>query len=108
MGADSVDSIRVYDASGAKQIIPVAGIFMLLSGSAPSTDYLGGAVPLTTEGCVAVDDEKSTAVPGVYAIGDVTCTHVKQAAIAVSDGIIAALAIDKYLNMRERVKVDYK
>lgn len=108
MGTDSVDSVRVSDTAGAMEIIPVSGVFVLLSGNAPTTDYLGGAVPLTTEGCVAVDDEKTTVMPGVYAIGDVTCAHIKQAAVAAADGIIAALAIDKYLNMRERVRADYK
>ncbi|HPP73780.1 MAG TPA: FAD-dependent oxidoreductase [Armatimonadota bacterium] len=107
-GDEAVQGIRVIDASGESKTIPLYGVFILLPGTAPTTEFLGGAVPLTELGCVAVDEEKQTVVPGVYAIGDVTCTHIKQAIIAASDGVMAALAIDKYLNQRERVKLDYK
>ena len=60
------------------------------------------------DGCLVVDAEMQTAVPGVFAIGDLLCSHIKQAVIAASDGVIAAIAADKYINKRKTVKIDWK
>ncbi len=62
----------------------------------------------TPEGCLAVDKEMQTTVPGVFAVGDLLCTHVKQAVIAASDGVIAAMAADKFINGREKFQADWK
>ena len=61
----------------------------------------------TADGCLAVNNEMQTAVPGVYAVGDLLCTHVKQAVIAASDGVIAAIAADKYIHGRQKLKTDW-
>ncbi len=45
-----------------------------------------------------------TSVPGIYAIGDVTCKQTRQIVIAASEGTIATLSIDKYLNKRIKMK----
>ena len=108
IGDDLVTGIKVAGPERSQRVIPVEGVFILLSGMAPTTDFLGGVLPLTMDGCLSVDSEKSTVIPGVYAVGDVTCNHVKQAVVAAADGVIAALAIDKYINKRGKIKVDYK
>ena len=48
-----------------------------------------------------------TSVPGVYAAGDVLGQRYKQAVIAASQGVIAALNIDKYLNNRKDIKTQW-
>ena len=48
-----------------------------------------------------------TSMQGVWAIGDIRNTPYKQAVVACADGCIAAMAIDKYLNQRESVQVDW-
>ena len=80
----------------------------LLRGKALLKEVLGAHLPLTDEGCIVVDAEKSTPIAGVYAVGDVTCRRTKQAVIAAADGVVAALSIDKYLNKRSRIKPDYE
>ena len=80
---------------------------MLLAGTSPITDFLGGALRLEEQGCIAVDCNYQTSIPGVYAVGDVTCLHPNQAIIASAAGVIAALSIDKHLSGRERARVDY-
>ena len=50
------------------------------------TDYLMEQLETTPEGCLAVDENMQTAVPGIYAIGDLLCSHIKQAVVAASDG----------------------
>jgi thioredoxin reductase (NADPH) len=61
----------------------------------------------TNKGCLTVDNEMQTAVPGVFAVGDLLCSHVKQAVIAASDGVIAAIAADKYINDRNQLRSDW-
>jgi thioredoxin reductase (NADPH) len=44
---------------------------------------------------------------GVFAIGDLLCTHVKQAVIAAADGVVAAIEVEKHLNHRSKAKIDW-
>lgn len=107
VGEQFVTGLTVKNGGGIETIMPVSGVFMLLTGNAPVTDFLGGSVKVKEEGCIDVDYNLATNIPGVYAVGDVTCLHPKQAIIAAGEGAVAALAIDKYLSSRERAKVDY-
>jgi len=54
-----------------------------------------------------VDEEYRTAVPGVHAVGDLLCSHVKQAVVAAADGAVAAMAVEKTLRGRKQVSVDW-
>lgn len=108
VGDEMVTGIEIVDLDDKIESIPVEGVFILLTGTAPTTEYLGGALPLTEEGCIAVGSDRATPVAGVYAIGDVTCGHIKQAVVSAADGVVAALSIDKYLNKRKRIRLDYK
>ena len=69
--------------------------------------FIHGLIPLRTDGGVDVDDNMMTSVPGVWAIGDIRNTPFKQAVVACSDGCIAAMSIDKYLNSRTEFRVDW-
>jgi thioredoxin reductase (NADPH) len=54
-----------------------------------------------------VDSEYQTTVPGVYAVGDVICNHIKQAVVAAAEGAIAAIAVEKQLRGRKKMVVDW-
>ncbi|MGL4618554.1 NAD(P)/FAD-dependent oxidoreductase [Chroococcidiopsis sp.] len=88
-------------------IAPVDGVFIYLQGAKPITDFLGGQIELKPDGGVRVDDMMQTNIPGVWAIGDIRNTPFKQAVVAASDGCIAAMAIDRYLNQRQNIKPDW-
>ena len=83
------------------------GVFVYMSGSKPITDFLGDQVAFKEDGGVLVDDFMSTTVEGVWAIGDIRNTPFKQAVVAASDGCIAAMAIDRFLNSRKSIRVDW-
>jgi thioredoxin reductase (NADPH) len=87
--------------------LDVTGAFLYSTGTLPITDFLHGLIPLRDDGGVDVDDNMMTAVPGVWAIGDIRNTPFKQAVVACSDGCIAAMSIDKYLNSRTEFRVDW-
>ena len=89
------------------QDIALEGVFVYMSGSKPITDFLGEQVAFKEDGGVLVDDFMSTTVEGVWAIGDIRNTPFKQAVVAASDGCIAAMAIDRYLNSRKSIRVDW-
>uniref|UniRef100_A0A7S2VXY7 FAD/NAD(P)-binding domain-containing protein n=2 Tax=Eucampia antarctica TaxID=49252 RepID=A0A7S2VXY7_9STRA len=87
--------------------VPVEGVFIYVAGSKPITDYVGGKLELNKDGGVPVDDEMSTSIDGVFAIGDIRNTPYKQVVVAASDGCISAMAIDKYLKGRKSIRVDW-
>ncbi|MCA9936530.1 MAG: FAD-dependent oxidoreductase, partial [Anaerolineales bacterium] len=108
VGTTLVEGVRVHPRGGAEQVLPVTGAFVYLQGGKPITDYLMEQLETTPEGCLAVDHEMQTAVPGIFAVGDLLCTHIKQAVIAASDGVIAAIAADKFIHGRKKLQMDWK
>ena len=108
-GTEKVEGVRFLDreAGDNERDIPVEGAFVYLQGGKPITDFLQGQLEISEQGCLQVDRENQTNIPGVYAIGDVICTHVKQAVIAAGDGAIAAIAAEKWLRGKSKARVDW-
>jgi thioredoxin reductase (NADPH) len=108
-GDDSgVNQIKVLESGQQEQqTLQTNGVFVYSSGSMPITEYLQGQIPLNKEGGVQVDENMKTTIDGVWAIGDIRNTPFKQAVVACSDGCIAAMSIDKYLNQRKEIRVDW-
>jgi len=107
IGRDKVEAVRYALRGQPEQTLPVTGAFIYLQGGKPITDFLSGQLELNENGCLSVDEEYHTAVPGVYAVGDLLCSHVKQAVVAAADGAVAAMAVEKTLRGRKQVTVDW-
>lgn len=105
-GEEQVESIDVVKA-GEDETVTVDGVFIYLQGNVPITDFLEGQVAASEEGCLVVDKSFRTNVEGVFAVGDVLCKHVKQAVVAAAEGVEAAMAVDRYLHGRERLRPDW-
>jgi thioredoxin reductase (NADPH) len=108
VGNGKLEGVRIHPREGNEETLPAEGVFIYLQGAKPITDYLMGQAATTDQGCLVVDAEMQTSLPGVFAVGDLLCTHVKQAVIAAADGVIAAMAVDKYLRGRSQLRVDWK
>ncbi len=108
VGNGQVEGVRIQPRGGSEEVLPVKGAFVYLQGGQPITDYLMGQLETTSEGCLMVDREMRTNIPGVFAVGDLLCAHIKQAVIAAADGVIAAVAVDKYIHGREKLRTDWK
>jgi len=99
---------RLHGLSGDDRVdLPVAGVFLYTQGNRPITDFLGGALTENDAGCLVVDDVLQTSVPGVFAAGDVLCKHLKQVVVAASEGAIAAMAAERFLSGRARLRPDW-
>ncbi len=103
IGGDSVEGVVVRRPDGGQTTIAASGVFLYLSGSRPSTEFLRGALPLTPEGYLVADEGMETPVPGVFAAGDVRRSPVKQAVIAAADGALAAISADRFINNRPKL-----
>ncbi|MFQ6672329.1 MAG: NAD(P)/FAD-dependent oxidoreductase [Candidatus Tectimicrobiota bacterium] len=97
-GDGSVSGVRLQGERGKETLLPVQGVFIFLQGNQPTTEFAKGSIELMEDGCAVVDHNRATSVPGVFAIGDVVCTQLKQAVVAAAEGAVAAMAADRYLN----------
>jgi len=105
-----VNGVRIKKPDAEdEEILEVEGAFIYGAGggSKPITDFCQSKVDLDENGGVIVDENMKTSVDGVYAIGDIRNTDYKQVVVAAADGCIAAMAVEKFLNNRKMVKVDW-
>lgn len=72
------------------------GIFIYV-GTKPMTKPFAGLGILDDQGWVKTDSLMKTSVPGIFAIGDVRETPLRQIATAVGDGAIAGQQVYQYI-----------
>ena len=96
LGDERVTALTLADSSGQRSTIEVDGLLVWI-GMEPNTDYLHGTVELDKEGSVLVDYRMATAVPGVFAAGDIRHQSAMQVATAVGDGATAAINAHKFI-----------
>ena len=75
------------------------GLF-IFAGYVPNTELFKDKVEMD-KGYIITDENMMTSVPGVYAVGDVRVKTVRQVVTAASDGAIAAISCDKYIENLE-------
>ncbi len=107
IGTGKVQAVRFTQRGLPEQELAVSGAFIYLQGGKPITDFLVGQLKLNDGGCLLVDEEYQTSIPGVFAVGDILCNHIKQAVVAAADGAIAGMAAEKTLRGRKQMTVDW-
>jgi thioredoxin reductase (NADPH) len=106
-GLRHVETVRFSRRGQSEQTLAVSGAFIYLQGGKPITDFLQGQLEISEKGCLVVDDEYQTSIPGVFAVGDVLCKHIKQAVISAAEGASAGIAVEKVLHGRKQLVVDW-
>ena len=97
-GTDSLESVTLKDTvTGELREVPAAGIFVAI-GQIPRSELVAGALELDEAGYIVVrHPSQRTAIPGVFACGDVADPHYQQAVTAAGSGCRAALDAQHYL-----------
>ena len=72
------------------------GVFVFV-GYHPNTSWLPDSLEKDGAGCLLTDADMRTCLPGVYAAGDVRQKALRQVVTAVSDGAMAAVALESYV-----------
>lgn len=96
-GENMVNSVSVankHDNSISE--IPVSGAFIYV-GLLPNTNEFLDLGITNDEGFIMTDQLMKTKIKGIYAVGDVRDTPLRQVATAVSDGAIAGNEVFKYI-----------
>jgi len=98
VGEDRITGLRLKNVrSGAETTLPVTGVFVAI-GHDPRSELFAGQLATDPEGYLLVDQPSTrTAIPGVFACGDVVDRHYRQAVTAAGTGCAAALDAERWL-----------
>ena len=96
-GAEKLSGLVLKDVkTGNTSRLEVAGVFVAI-GLIPNSDPFRGFVELDEAGNIPTDEMMRTALPGVFAVGDIRRNSARQVAAAVGDGAVAAKSAFGYL-----------
>lgn len=98
LGKDSVEGVMLKDVKTDKTTkLACQGLFVAI-GHTPATKLFKGSLEMDEKGYIKVTNNVKTALPGVFAAGDVADPHYRQAITAAGDGCRAALEAERYLD----------
>jgi len=84
--------------TGEESELAVGGLFVAI-GHDPRSELFRGQLATDSEGYLLVDQPSTrTAIPGVFAAGDVVDHTYRQAVTAAGTGCAAALDAERYLS----------
>ena len=90
--------------TGETQDVAVDGIFIAI-GHSPATELFTGQLPFKQGGYLVTEARSTqTAIPGVYAAGDVTDDVYRQAVTAAGMGCMAALEAERWLHTQAETR----
>ena len=101
-GASAIDRIVLRDtATGAVECLDgqpgSMGVFVFV-GTKPNSDLLKELALVNDRGEVITDEWMRTRTPGLYCVGDMRATPLRQVITAMSDGALAATDAYRYVN----------
>lgn len=82
--------------SGERSNLQVNGVFPYI-GMVPNIEGISGQVEQDAGGFIITDETMKTSIDGVYAVGDVRKTPLRQVITAASDGAVGAVYAVKYI-----------
>lgn len=89
-GDGMVKSVVLRHTISSKiSVVDTQAVFVAV-GRDPETALVGDLLTLNESGYIVTDENMRTSVPGIYAVGDVRNTPLRQIVTAAADGAIAA------------------
>ena len=102
-GEDLVKSILIKNTkTGDISELNIDGVFPYI-GIIPNVNYITGQLAQDSRGFIQTDLTMKTSLDGVYAVGDVRNTPLRQVITAVSDGAVAGVYCAKYVQAQKEV-----
>jgi thioredoxin reductase (NADPH) len=100
-GFFGVEGVRIKNVKTNKEkVIKADGCFLWV-GILPNTAFLNKSIETDAGGFILADKNMQTSVPGVFAVGDVRDTPLRQISTAVGDGATAAVSAEHFIeNMK--------
>ena len=96
-GEDLVNTVVIENVkSGSMSELAVNGVFPYI-GMVPNIELFNGQIEQDKGGFILTDETMKTSVDGVFAVGDVRHTPLRQVITAASDGAVGAVYAVKYL-----------
>lgn len=93
-----LENVKTKDISN----LTVNGVFPYI-GIVPNVENISGQVEQDAGGFVITDETMKTSVEGVFAVGDVRKTPLRQVITAASDGAVGAVYTVKYLETLKEI-----
>ena len=84
--------------------LAVDGIFPYI-GITPHVENISGQIAQDKSGFILTDETMKTSIDGVYAVGDVRKTPLRQVITAASDGAVAGVYAVKYIESLKEITV---
>lgn len=102
-GEDLVNTLLLHNVKTQEQMmLSVDGVFPYI-GITPNVEYFTGQIEQDSHGFIQTDLTMKTSVDGVYAVGDVRNTPLRQVLTASSDGAIAGVYAGRYVQALKEV-----
>jgi thioredoxin reductase (NADPH) len=98
VGEERVTGVRLQDVNtGEESVLPVTGVFVAI-GHDPRSELFASQLARDADGYLLVEQPSTrTAIPGVFAAGDVVDRTYRQAVTAAGTGCAAALDAERWL-----------
>ncbi|TET14520.1 MAG: thioredoxin-disulfide reductase [Actinobacteria bacterium] len=97
-GRDRLEGVLVRNKKENKTYkLKVDGVFEYI-GWKPNSKLVKDLVKLDKKGFIITNSQMEASLPGIFAVGDVRNTPLRQVITAVADGAIAAMYVDRFLS----------
>lgn len=105
VGEDCVKSLVLENVKSKESTnLSVDGVFPYI-GISPNVDNFSGQITQDSKGFILTDDTMETSIDGVFAVGDVRVTPLRQVITAAADGAISAVYASRYIESQKEIKV---
>ena len=103
-GDTSVNGVLLENVkTKAQHNLDVDGVFPYI-GITPNVELINGQIEQDKNGFIVTDNTMKSSVDGVYAVGDVRNTPLRQVITAAADGAVAAVYAIKYIETVSKVE----
>lgn len=105
VGEDCVKSLVLENVKSKESSnLSVDGVFPYI-GISPNVDNFLGQITQDSKGFILTDETMKTSIDGVFAVGDVRVTPLRQVITAAADGAISAVYASRYIESQKEIKV---